>query len=162
MSVVAIKKVDGKWQAAADAIMVRWCTQNKEKDAKLNRVGEFIVGTAGSAGIGNLMFEYLSNHQPKTNNRDGWVRFMADFEKHIKAINTDLKNENVFLIIWKNKAWHLTSKFYVDEVKSFEAIGAGMDFALAALHLGHNPATAVGVACDLSIYCERPIKTLKE
>jgi len=45
----------------------------------------------------------------------------------------------------------------VQRVEKFEAIGAGSDFALAALFLGKDSREAVEVACQLSIYCEEPI-----
>lgn len=37
------------------------------------------------------------------------------------------------------------------------AVGAGEDFANAALHLGHTPKEAVKVACDLCCYVCEPI-----
>ena len=40
------------------------------------------------------------------------------------------------------------------------AIGAGEDYALASLHLGHTAKEAVETACELSVYCERPVKSL--
>ncbi len=48
--------------------------------------------------------------------------------------------------------------FFVQEITDFAAIGAGRDFALAALHLGHDARKAVEVACKLSVYCEVPVK----
>lgn len=36
--------------------------------------------------------------------------------------------------------------------QDFHAIGSGRDFALAALHLGHDPVTAVRVASELDSY----------
>lgn len=34
----------------------------------------------------------------------------------------------------------------------FHAIGSGRDFAMAAMHLGHDPIKAVEVACELDAY----------
>lgn len=36
-----------------------------------------------------------------------------------------------------------------------------MDFALAALHLGHTAEEAVEVATELSIYCEKPVQVIR-
>lgn len=46
---------------------------------------------------------------------------------------------------------------FVNKVKNYDAIGAGMDFANAALYLGHNPKEAVEVACKLSCFVSEPI-----
>jgi len=162
MSIVTVKKVDGKWEAAADSITVRGYTQSKNKDSKLNRVGEFIIGTAGYASIGTLFFEYIGNHQPKSNTRDGWTRFLVEFNTYLKGLTDNFKDkDNDFLIIYRGKAWYL-SGFYIDEVKKYQAIGAGMDYALGALYLGHDPKKAVEVACELSVYCEKPVKVLRD
>ena len=42
-------------------------------------------------------------------------------------------------------------------VSGYASIGAGRDFANAAMHLGHSPREAVKVACDLSCYVAEPI-----
>jgi hypothetical protein len=47
---------------------------------------------------------------------------------------------------------------FVHEVFDFISIGAGEDFANAALYLGHTPKEAVKVACELSCYVCEPIK----
>lgn len=47
----------------------------------------------------------------------------------------------------------------VDEILKYHAIGAGMDYALAALYLGATAVQSIETACELSIYCEYPIKS---
>jgi ATP-dependent protease HslVU (ClpYQ) peptidase subunit len=44
---------------------------------------------------------------------------------------------------------------------TFLAIGSGRDYAMAAMHLGHDAKTAVQVACDLDAYCGAGITTLQ-
>ena len=46
---------------------------------------------------------------------------------------------------------------FVHEISDYIAIGAGEQFANAALYLGHTPKEAVKVACDLSCYVSEPI-----
>lgn len=46
---------------------------------------------------------------------------------------------------------------FVCQIKDYVAIGAGDDFATAALYLGHTPREAVEVACNLSCYVAGPI-----
>ena len=54
----------------------------------------------------------------------------------------------------------LRSGWAIGRVADFEAIGAGMDFALAALYLGHSVTEAVETAIELSVYCENPVQVL--
>ena len=46
---------------------------------------------------------------------------------------------------------------HIEEINDYAAIGAGRDYAYAALYLGHEPKEAVKVACDLSCYVSEPI-----
>ena len=46
---------------------------------------------------------------------------------------------------------------YVNEINEYAAIGAGEDFALAALYLGHSAKEAVKTACELSAFVAEPI-----
>ena len=120
-----------------------------------------IMGTAGSCSIGSLLREYLENHQPKTNTEHGWVALMADFTKHTSNLDSSLKpSENEFLVIWKNKAFFIHN-FYVLEIKDYYAIGAGRDFAFASLYLNNDVKKAVEVACELSTFCEKPVKYMR-
>lgn len=43
----------------------------------------------------------------------------------------------------------------------FVAFGCGRDYALAAMHLGHDAEAAVQVACELDIYCGNGIDTMR-
>jgi len=50
---------------------------------------------------------------------------------------------------------------FINEIKDFAAIGAGEDFANAALYLGHSPEEAVKVACELCCFVSEPIVKYK-
>lgn len=41
------------------------------------------------------------------------------------------------------------------------ALGSGRDYALAAMHLGHDARTAVEVACHFEVHCGNGIDTLE-
>lgn len=43
----------------------------------------------------------------------------------------------------------------------FLAFGSGRDYALAAMHLGHDATSAAQVACELDIYCGNGIDTME-
>jgi hypothetical protein len=51
--------------------------------------------------------------------------------------------------------------FWCKEVTDYTAIGAGMDFALAALYLGNSVKEAIKAACHLSVYCEEPVNIIE-
>ena len=51
--------------------------------------------------------------------------------------------------------------FFIKEVTDYTAIGAGMDYSLAALYLGNSVKESIKAACHLSIYCEEPINIME-
>ena len=65
---------------------------------------------------------------------------------------------NAYLICYKGHLFEAEG-LYVFEVKNYSAIGAGQDFATAALYLGHTPQEAVNVAAELSCFVAKPIIT---
>lgn len=163
MSIVAIKRIGkGQFEIAADSIWIRgWGTQAKEPDCKIWKIGDMIAGTAGKASLGGLFREYIENHKPKTSNEWGWLNFMSEFMKYVTTIDSKYTfDDNSFIVVWRKKAFTI-SGLTVREIKKFDAIGAGMDFALASLYLGHSAKEAVEVACELSAFCEKPIKVYK-
>ena len=60
---------------------------------------------------------------------------------------------------FKGKAWWIQDLF-IEEIKNYAAIGAGRDYALAALYLGNSVSMAVEAACELNVYCKRPVKII--
>jgi len=68
--------------------------------------------------------------------------------------NTFLRN--TYLIAYNGHLFEIDNMF-VYEIKDFSAIGAGEDFANAALYLGHSPEEAVKVACELCCFVSEPI-----
>lgn len=52
------------------------------------------------------------------------------------------------------------SPFPEKHEQPFIAMGSGRDYALAAMHLGHDARKAVEVACALDVYCGMGIDTL--
>ena len=70
--------------------------------------------------------------------------------------NSNLDNQ--YLLAFGGKAFHIQN-YLVLEVDKFSAIGAGADYALAALYLEKSAPEAVKVACELSCFVSEPIKT---
>lgn len=169
MSVVACKiHPNGDTTIAADSISVRGWTQRKknssEEGGKLfdlsNDVG--VIGGVGAFQELNLLRIFLDNYtivpkQEKPSERhildmlNAFVRWLKD------KYGAPATLSNAYVIALQGGVF-TTCGWEVSRVTDFEAIGAGMDFALTALALGHEPHRAVEVATELSVFCERPVQ----
>jgi len=166
MSVVAIKVTDTEIVIGADSIRVRGTTQEKDQFAKLAEVRPgFIIGNVGESQGGFLLRTYAATHIPRATDEEavlswlhecaGWLHQQNEYDKP-KITG----GQNSFLIVFGEKAFY-SHNYYVREVLDFFAIGAGMDYALAALHLGRSVEEAIDCACELSIYCEKPVNIMR-
>lgn len=159
MSVVACRVYDDRIEIAADSISVRGWSQLKGDNlryAKLTKVNGMIVGGVGKTEENALMQIFCETHKPKAPTCDDLVTFLSEFSQWKRGRTNDGAITNDFFFVVEAKVF-VTSNFLVQEVVTYNAIGAGDDFAMSALYLGHSPAKAVETACELSIYCERPI-----
>lgn len=160
MSVVAVKVYPNRIEMSADSIIVSG--GRKETyfggHAKMRKINDMLIGTAGSCEEESLMWLYAQNHRPLSNSEKDVLEFFVEFVdwKKDKASTSTLSNH--YLFVYGGKAFHIEN-FLVLEVDNFSAIGAGSDFALAALYLDREPAEAVRVACKLSCYATEPIIT---
>lgn len=159
MSVVAVKVEKNKIIIGADSILVNGYTQEKDKMAKLFQNEWGVVGDVGEAQEGALFQIYSKTRKPREASTEALTEFLFDFYswKKEKTESTELVND--YIIVFDGKAF-LVEKFYVKEIKDYMAIGAGMDFALAALYLGSSVEDAIKTACHLSILCEEPVNLI--
>ena len=160
MSIVCCRICDGKIEMASDSISVRHFTQGKGsniKDVKLVKINDMIIGTVGTAEEGNLFFQYCSTRKPRAANEQDIMIFLAEFSGWKKKLIDNNKVDNSYIMVMDKKAFAIDG-FLVQEILQYEAIGAGMDYALAAMYLGHDVKKAVEVACELSVWCEKPIR----
>lgn len=164
MSVVAVRKNGSAITIGADSIRVSsWAgTQEKDKLAKLFPISkDMIVGAVGSAAAGALFREFVQNHLPKSNTEYGWTMLMSDFANYLNELKNAPKfEESSFITVYRKKVFFLDG-YFVREIKDYYAIGAGMDYALAALYLGSSVKEAIEAACHLSIFCERPVNVIE-
>ena len=159
MSIVCCKVTDSKIEIAADSITVRGYTQskgNEVKFSKLVKVNDIILGGVGWTEENFLMQMFCQTHNISSTNKTDVLNFLNEFSDWKKKKAENHKIENDYMILFKGKAFFI-SNFLIQEIKNYEAIGAGMDFALSALYLGHDAEKAVETACELSVYCEKPI-----
>lgn len=162
MSVVAVRKEKGKITIAADSIRISgWGTQEKDKLAKLFQIDkEMVLGAVGSSATSSLFREFIENHLPKTNSEYGWMLLMREFATYLSEVKSAPKFEDsAFIVVHKGRAFFLAG-YFVREVDDYYAIGAGADYALAALYLGAGVEKAIKTACHLSIFCEEPVNVI--
>ena len=159
MSVVAVKKTDKKIKIAADSIVVcGWTRVEKTtKMAKLFEVNGMIIGSVGYASEGLLLENFASTRQPYAATEREVLNFFVDFNKYLVNDLGMGKYSNSFILCFKGKVFLIDSELFITEVDKYAAIGAGQDYSLAALHLGHSAKEAVEVACDLCAMVARPI-----
>ena len=162
MSVVAVKKEKSKVTIGADSIRIFGWTQEKDKLAKLFSVSkEMALGAVGDSATNSLFREFLGNHLPKINNEYGWTALVQEFAEYLSNLKDAPKfGESQFIVVYKGLAF-LLSGYFVREIKDYYAIGAGMDYALAALYLGASVQKAIKTACHLSIYCEEQMNIIE-
>ena len=160
MSVVVGKVLEsGKIQLASDSITVRGYTQRKNgsSHSKLWRTDQdMVVGSVGVCAESAMLQQFLTSHKLAGPEVGAVLGMFQDFAVWQKGVTDKYEVTNGYLVGFEGHLFGF-SGWFVDEVTTFEAIGAGADFALAALHLGHDVAKAVEVAIELSVFCEPPI-----
>ena len=164
MSVVACKILPNGYEIASDSISVRFWTQSKggnTKFSKLFEVNDVVVGSVGYAEESSLLQMYCATRKPSEATEPAILEFFSEFSswKKKKAEKSGL--DNAYLVGFNGKVFSING-WFIQEVLKYEAIGAGMDFALAALYLDNSAHDAVKVACELSIYCEEPIQVISK
>jgi ATP-dependent protease HslVU (ClpYQ) peptidase subunit len=157
MSIIAAKIHADYYEIAADSISVLGHSQRKDMDkAKLLEVNGIIVGGTGTAQETSLLETFLRTHKPSESKDSSVLECFIEFASWKKERTTKYEIENDYLVGFDGKVW-LIEGFYVCQVTKFHAIGAGANFATAAMFLGHDVTKAVETAIELSIYCESPV-----
>ena len=167
MSIVACRVYEDRITIASDSIVVYEDTQRKsdmgnDEFCKLTRINGMIIGSVGTCEEGMLFQLYCSTRKPKSPTVDDVMAFVVEFaqwKKKMTELSYSLDNKHILIF---NKTAFYIERFFVDCIRDYRAIGAGKDFALSALYLGHTVREAVEAACELSIYCERPINLIEE
>ena len=164
MSVVCCKIDKDRIHIASDSITVRGWTQSRGNNttfSKLFSINQTIIGSSGTVEEASLLQIFCQNRTPfnispkNITNRDV-LSFLDDFSKWKKSRTDNGKIENSYILAAVGKVFHING-FMIQEITTYEAIGAGTDFALSALYLGQNVESAVETACELSVFCEKPI-----
>lgn len=164
MSVVAVKVQKDKIVIGSDSIRTHGWTQEKDKEAKLWKIDDnTILGAVGSCDDAFLFKQFLETHRPKEPTEERIMDLWAEFTQWVKAVMQDGNykvNSTSFFLVFNGKVFYING-FFIREVTDYYAIGAGMDYALAALYLGSSVEKSIETACELSIFCEQPINLME-
>ncbi|MGB5917386.1 MAG: hypothetical protein WBG63_21155 [Phormidesmis sp.] len=160
MTVIAARRTSDAIIFAADTLIsdgFSKVTSSEIVYSKLIEQNGMVIGSTGDCFEGTMMELFSRNHKPSTTTRLGIMEFLVEFKEWVRKKEGGYSPGNGFLIAYDSKLFRVVQGLDVYEVSEFDAIGAGQDFAKAALHLGHTPREAVEVACKLSLYCSEPI-----
>ena len=163
MTVVAARKYADRIEFAADSIVTSGSTKVTHRtidDAKLFQQNGLTIGLTGKLAEGSLIQIFSRNHKPAHANLEGIIDFLFEFEGWVRNRDSGFTIGNHYLIGFENHLFRTYPRFDVFEVSEFDAIGAGEDFALTAMHLDKTPAEAVAIACELSVWCSQPVTTI--
>lgn len=162
MSVVCCKVEKEYIEIASDSIVTRGTHQDKSNNrfSKLIEINNMIIGTAGTCEEMSLMIKYANTTKPELATEFSLTDYICEFAEWKKKRTDNHVIDNHYIFIIENKAFFVAG-FFVDEILTFESIGAGLSYSQATLHLGHSVKDAVKTACELSIYCEEPIVYIK-
>lgn len=156
MSVIAAKVYKDKIIMAGDSIIVKGDSKQTDLSfTKINKINDMIVGGCGIAEELSLLWIFMSTHKPAAATEKDVLEFFTEFSFWKSNITTSLV-ENSYLLAFQGHLFEI-EEFFITEVKKHAAIGAGEDFANAALYLGHSPQEAVKTACALSCFVAEPI-----
>jgi len=160
MSVVACKIYEDKVVIGSDSIeLYETGTLERKKMSKLRKVNKMVIGSVGTCEEGNLFFRYCKSRQPEGISIENIEDFMFDFSKWKQNRTNSSLLENAYILVYNGFAFKIEN-FLVRTIDKYSAIGAGMDFALTALYLGHDVKSAIKVACEHSIFCELPVNLI--
>lgn len=157
MSVVAVRKYPDKIIIAADSIIVQgWSKKTNNDFSKINKDNGMIIGSCGYAMESGFMWNYMATHKPSSPSVKDVLNFIIEFSKWKNDLSGNSTIQNSYLMVFEGHVFNIQDMF-VEEINNYTAIGAGEDFANAALYLGHSPKEAVKVACDLCCFVAEPI-----
>jgi ATP-dependent protease HslVU (ClpYQ) peptidase subunit len=160
MSVVACRVYEDRYEIASDSITVTGWTQSKGNNTdacKLLENEDLIIGFSGLSSEFELMRVFVKSHKPSNESKEAVLDFMNEFGTWMRK-KTDGDHtcvDGAYIIGLKNKVYAFIY-WNIEEIIDYYAVGAGRDFAMSALYLGHDVERSCDVATELSI-CEKPI-----
>ena len=164
MSIVAVRVTENGFEMSSDSITVRGVTQSRGNNSTFSKMFDIngvVIGSSGLAEEASLLKLFCKNRTPSESTEQGILEFISEFQDWKKK-KTDSSNiESYFFIGYENSVFYVHG-WHIEKIKTYQAIGAGMDFALASMYLGHSTEDAVKTAIELSVYCESPVIKIKK
>jgi len=161
MSVIAVIKEKETISIAADSSIVQEDVQikngNKNKNCKLSKINDLIIGSVGSTETHAMFCLFASTHLPPNATEDGMTEYLCNYYDWLYKKTNKRDVDNVFIIIYKRKIFEIYD-FYVREIQTYAAIGIGRNFVLGALYCKQPLQLSMEAACEFSIWCEKPIE----
>lgn len=163
MSVVATRVYADRIEIAADSQITWGMTQTSDYNVKLfaTELG-ITVGGCGPMQDISLFKIFLRTRVPSSATEDGIIDLMHEFNQWLNdhaEVSTPDEEDAAYHLIYDRKAFAI-QRYNVREITSFDAIGAGMDYALTAMELDRSPQDAVKIACKLNIFCAEPVSAV--
>lgn len=157
MSVITAKVYKDRIIMAADSIMCRgWSKQTNHDFVKMEHINGMIIGGVGNAMEISLMWHYMDTHRPADATVKSVLNYVIEFSMWKNNQVGSPMVDNAYLMAYKGKLFYI-EKMFIYEISDYKGIGAGEDFANAALYLGHTPKEAVETACALCCVVAEPI-----
>lgn len=157
MTVIAAKVCDDTILFAADRQVTiggwRKHVDGELSISKIVSVNEMTIGGCGQFAHSLWLFGYARNHKPLEATELDVSQFMLEYGSWMRQKQGEFRNENQFLMAYRDALFLIESDLGVFRVPGFASVGSGSHYATAAMHLGHTPREAVEVASALDIYC---------
>ncbi len=136
---------------------------------KICKVGDFIIGYAGSGGLGQIL-QHMDcwNEHPKNAERFLRMVFVEEYIKAREKVGGKDEEEAQLLIGYKGNLWEIDTSDYACFPFTYTAIGSGGPIALGSLYATqHSPISpdlrlnaALKAAIEHNPGCKGPIDTL--
>ncbi len=130
--------VDGKvWMGADSATVNEYGFAHQNNYQKLGRNGDFLIGTAGSARVGQLVKHVL---EPPPCDGDIYQYMVKDFVNAVRECIEKAKAEEEYkqgqiLVGFKGRLFYIGGNYMVSENSTgYFAIGVGQEVAMGALY----------------------------
>lgn len=138
---------------------------------KIARVGEYIIGFAGSLGIGQLAHMVDVPASPKNLEKALRTTFIKSLKSAIEEYgnaNANEDNSTDWLIGTQGRLFEISSDDWQVSEYEYSAIGSGANIALGSLHTSRTwkdnhkrVSVALDAAITLSPTCQGPMDILK-
>lgn len=164
MTTIAVKVTKHRIEIASDSqITAGWRKQQQGNKvfSKLATINGMIIGSSGSVEEATLFQMYCQTHKPSHITDLGIVDFLHNFTNWKGERMGIYDLENQYILIIDDNVYSFYG-FAVTQVLTYDAIGSGADYALAALYLGNSAELAVEVATELDLYSMKPVQVISK